>query len=124
MTAAMSRSVQPVAQEHQQPQGRNTVKLMSQMFSTDLVPIADRLDAWLCNARQICGDCRFEFPRRQTFHGSIERRSVAGLELTRFSSPPVSFAKFPAEAANSARRTSIVITHLHALTIYSPAGTP
>ncbi len=99
------------------------MKLMSQMFSTDLVPIADRLDAWLCNARQICGDCRFEFPRRQTFHGSIERRSVAGLELTRFSSTPVSFAKFPAEAANSAGRSCIVITQLQGVRGYSQEGT-
>lgn len=99
------------------------MKLMSQTFSTDLVPIADRLDAWLCNARQICGDCRFEFPRRQTFHGSIERRSVAGLELTRFSSTPVSFAKFPAEAANSAGRSCIVITQLQGVRGYSQGGT-
>jgi AraC-like DNA-binding protein len=99
------------------------VKVMSQMFSTDLVPIADRLDAWLCNARQICGDCRFEFPRRQTFHGSIERHSVAGLELTRFSSTPVSFAKFPVEAANSVGRSCIVITQLQGVRGYSQEGT-
>ena len=98
------------------------VKLMSQMFSTDLVPIADRLDAWLCNARQICGDCRFEFPRRQSFHGSIDRRSVAGLELTRFSSSPVSFAKFPVESANSANRSCIVITQLNGVRRYSQEG--
>jgi len=99
------------------------VNVMSQMFSTDLVPIADRLDAWLCNARQICGDCRFEFPRRQAFHGSIERRSVAGLELTCFSSTPVSFAKFPAEAANSIGRSCIVITQLQGVRRYSQEGT-
>ena len=99
------------------------MKVMSQMFSTDLVPIADRLDAWLCNARQICGDCRFEFPRRQTFHGSIERRCVAGLELTRFSSTPVSFAKFPAETANSTGRSCIVITQLRGVRGYSQEGT-
>jgi len=98
------------------------VKLMSQMFSTDLVPAADRLDAWLCNARQICGDCRFEFPKRQPFHGSIERRGVAGLELTRFSSAPVCFAKFPVEAANSASRSCIVITQLQGVRRYSQEG--
>ena len=92
------------------------------MFSTDLVPIADRLDAWLCNARQICGDCRFEFPRRQAFHGSIERRTVAGLELTRFSSTPVSFAKFPVETAKSAGRSCIVITQLQGVRGYSQGG--
>jgi len=114
--------VQPIPQERNRPQSRNTVKLMSQMFSTDLVPIADRLDAWLYNARQICGDCRFQFPRRQTFHGSIERSSVAGLELTRFSSTPVSFAKFPVEAANSAGRSCIVITQLEGVRGYSQEG--
>ncbi len=98
------------------------VKLMPQIFSTDLVPIADRLDAWLCNARQICGDCRFEFPKRRSFHGSIERRSVAGLELTRFSSTPVSFAKFPVESANSAGRCCIVITQLKGVRGYSQGG--
>lgn len=95
---------------------------MSQMFSTDLVPIADRLDAWLCNARQICGDCRFEFPKRQAFHGSIERCRVGGLELTRFSSTTLSFAKFPAEAANSAGRSCIVITQLQGIRGYSQEG--
>ena len=95
---------------------------MLQMFSTDLVPIADRLDAWLCNARQICGDCRFEFPRRPTFHGSIERRSVAGLELTRFSSTPVSFAKFPINTANSGDRSCIVISQLQGVRRYSQGG--
>lgn len=98
------------------------VKLMWQMFSTDLLPVADRLDAWLCNARQICGDCRFEFPSRRPFHGSIERRSLAGLELTRFSSTPVSFAKFPVETANSAGRSCIVITQLQGVRGYSQGG--
>jgi len=87
-----------------------------------LVPIADRLDAWLCNARQICGACRFEFPRRHLFHGSIERRSIAGLELTRFSSTPVSFAKFPVVSANSADRNCIVITQLQGVRCYSQDG--
>jgi AraC family transcriptional activator of tynA and feaB len=95
---------------------------MSQTFSTDLVPIADRLDAWLSNARQICGDCRFEFPRRHLFHGSIERRNIAGLELTRFSSTPISFAKFPVVSANSVDRFSIVITQLQGVRCYSQDG--
>jgi len=64
-------------------------------------------------ARQICGDCRFEFPAA-LFHGSIERRNIAGLELSRFSSSPISFAKFPVLSANSVDRYSIVITQLQA----------
>jgi hypothetical protein len=95
---------------------------MSQTFSTDLIPIADRLDAWLSNARQICGDCRFEFPRRHLFHGSIERRNIAGLELSRFSSSPISFAKFPVLNANSVDRYSIVITQLQGVRCYSQDG--
>src|SRR5260370_9961880 len=74
---------------------------MSQSFSTDLVPVSDRLEAWLFNAKPICGDCRFHFPRRLPFHGSIERRTLAGLALTRFASTPVSFAKFPVVSGNS-----------------------
>src|SRR5260370_36547472 len=92
---------------------------MSQTCSTDLIPIADWLDAWLSNARQICGDCRFEFPRRHLFHGSIERRNIAGLELSRFSSSPLSFAKFPVLSANSVDRYSIVITQLRGVRGYS-----
>lgn len=46
-------------------------------FSTDLVPVSDRLEAWRWNAKQICGDCRFQFPKRFAFHGSIEARRVA-----------------------------------------------
>src|SRR5260370_18810033 len=92
---------------------------MSQTFSTDLIPIADRLDAWLSNARQICGDCRFEFPRRHLFHGSIEQRNIASLELTRFSSTPVSFAKFPVFSANALDRDYIVISQLQGVRVYS-----
>jgi hypothetical protein len=85
---------------------------MSESFSTDLVPVSDRLEAWLCNAKPICGDCRFHFPRRLPFRGSIERRTLAGLALTRFASTPVSFAKFPIVAGNSEDRGCIVITQL------------
>ena len=55
---------------------------MSHSFSTDQVPVSDRLDAWQYNASQICGNCRFQFPKRCSFRGSIERRQLAGLELT------------------------------------------
>src|SRR6202035_5927 len=95
---------------------------MPQTFSTDLVPIADRRDAWLCNARLICGDCRFEFPRRHLFHGSVERRKVGGVELTRFSSSPVSFAKSPVTGTNAADRFCIVITQLHGVRCYTQDG--
>jgi hypothetical protein len=37
------------------------VPAMSESFSTDLVPAADRFDAWSAYAKQICGDCRFHF---------------------------------------------------------------
>src|SRR4030081_251637 len=114
--------LQPAAPRRHRRKFEPTVKQMSQTFSTDLVPIADRLDAWLCNARQICGDCQFEFPRRHIFHGSIERRNIAGLELTRFSSTPISFAKFPVVSANSADRYCIVITQLQGVRCYSQAG--
>ena len=108
----------------EQPEsGRTGAKPVSELFSTDLVPIADRLDAWLFKAKQICGDCRFQFPSRPAFTGSIERRKVAGLELTRFSSTPLSFAKFPVVSASSPDRSCIVITQLEGLRRYYQEGT-
>jgi AraC family transcriptional regulator, positive regulator of tynA and feaB len=95
---------------------------MSDSFSTELVPVADRLDAWLFRAKQICGDCRFQFPRHPSFHGCIERRTVAGMELTRFSSTPVSFAKFPVVSASSPDRSCIVITQLEGVRRYHQSG--
>ena len=99
------------------------MKQTSDSFSTDLVPVADRLDAWLFRAKQICGDCRFQFPRHPSFHGCIQRRTVAGLELTRFSSTPVSFAKFPVVSASSPDRSCIVITQLEGVRRYQQQGT-
>src|SRR5712672_251502 len=52
---------------------------MSQSFSTDLVPVSDRLEAWLCNAKPTCGDCRFHFPRCLPFHGSIVITQLEGM---------------------------------------------
>ena len=95
---------------------------MAESFTTDLFPIADRLDAWLYKASQICGDCRFQFPRIRAFQGCIERRTVAGLELTRFSSTPVSFRKFPVVNADSPERSCIIITQLEGAQSYRQAG--
>ena len=95
---------------------------MVQSFSTDLVPVADRLDAWLCNARQICGDCQFQYHKRFPFHGSIERRRVAGLELTLFSSSALSFSKFPPPDVRPENRACIVITQLAGIRQYNQAG--
>lgn len=95
---------------------------MSRSFCTDLLPASDRLDAWLCNARQICGDCRFDFPKSLPFRGSIERRVLAGMELTRFSSTPVSFAKFPVVNASAQDRGCVIITQLQGVRRYSQSG--
>lgn len=91
-------------------------------FSTDLVPVSDRLEAWRWNAQQVCGECRFQFPKRFPFHGSIEARRVAGLELTLFSSSPVSFRKFPIVSLNSESRACIVITQLAGIQRYGQDG--
>jgi AraC family transcriptional regulator, positive regulator of tynA and feaB len=91
-------------------------------FSTDLVPVSDRLEAWRWNAQKICGDCRFQFPKQNPFHGSIEARRVAGLELTLFSSSPVSFRKFPVVSLNSESRACIVITQLAGVRRYCQDG--
>jgi AraC family transcriptional activator of tynA and feaB len=95
---------------------------MSQSFTTDLIPVADRQEAWLSNAKQICGDCKFQFPKRFPFHGSIERRKVADLEMTLFSSSAVSFIKYPTVNLNSESRSWIVITQLAGLRRYCQDG--
>ena len=91
---------------------------MSLTFSTELVPVADRLDAWQWNARKFCGDCRFQFRNRRTFHGSIETKKVGSLDLSRFSSSSLRFAKFPIENAH-AERFCTVITQLEGVRSYS-----
>jgi AraC-like DNA-binding protein len=96
---------------------------MSLMFSTRLVPAADRIDAWEWNARQFCGDCRFQFPNRRSFQGSIETRKVGDLELSLFSSSSLSFAKFPIKNAHSDSRFCTVITQLEGMRSYSQNGT-
>jgi AraC family transcriptional activator of tynA and feaB len=85
--------------------------MMSQMFTTDLLPARDRIEAWQWNAQQICGDCRIQLPR-SSFHGAIEVRNVGGLPLTRFSSSTLSFWKWPSETTNPDNRSCIVITQL------------
>src|SRR5215472_7022721 len=95
---------------------------MSASFSTNLVPAADRLEAWLYHAKSICGDCRFHVPKHFPFFGSIERRSLGGSALTCFSSTPVSFVKFPAVLADSEDRDCIVITQLKGTRQYSQSG--
>lgn len=83
---------------------------MSQMFSTELFPASDRIDAWQWNAQQICGDCRIQLPRT-SFRGSIEIQQIGALRLTRFSSSPLSFWKWPKD--NSGENSPcLVITQL------------
>jgi AraC family transcriptional regulator, positive regulator of tynA and feaB len=84
---------------------------MSQLFTTDLLPPSDRIDAWQWNAQKICGDCRIQLPK-SSFHGAIEIRHVGGLRLTRFSSSPLSFWKWPSETVSPDNRFCIVITQL------------
>ena len=95
---------------------------MLQSFSTDLVPVADRLEAWRWQAQQICGDSRFHFPKRLAFHGSIQARRIAGVELTLFSSSPLSFEKFPLVSSHSQNRSCIVITQLAGIRRYHQEG--
>ncbi len=94
-------------------------KSMSQLFSTDLLPASDRIDAWQWNAQQICGDCRIHLPKA-SFHGSIEIRNVDGLPLTRFSSSALSFRKWPFD--NAITRSCLVITQIAGCRQYSQAG--
>jgi AraC-like DNA-binding protein len=96
---------------------------MSQSFTTDLIPLPDRQEAWLSNAKRICGDCNFQFPKRFPFHGSIDRRRVSDLEMTLFSSSSLSFNKYPSVALNAESRSWIVITQLAGLRRYCQDGT-
>jgi AraC-like DNA-binding protein len=95
---------------------------MSQSFTTDHIPAPDRQDAWLSNAQQICGDCKFLFPRKSPFHGSISRRKLAELEMTLFSSSAVAFNKYPSPNSSPENRACIVITQLEGLRRYCQGG--
>ncbi len=94
---------------------------MSQLFSTERLPASDRIDAWQWNAEQICGDCRIQLPRNR-FHGSIEKRHVGDLPLTRFSSSPLSFGKRPVDTVSSENRSCIVITQVAGVRRYMQRG--
>ena len=94
---------------------------MSQLFSTELLAPSDRIDAWQWNAQQICGDCRIQLPK-SSFHGAIEVRNLGALRLTRFSSSPLSFWKWPHDAVNSENRSCIVITQLEGIRRYLQNG--
>jgi AraC family transcriptional regulator, positive regulator of tynA and feaB len=98
------------------------MKGSSQSFTTDYVPVSDRQEAWLLNARQFCGESKFQFPKRYPFHGSIVRRKIANLELTLFSSSSISFSKFPSDSLNSDNRACIVISQLAGVRSYRQDG--
>lgn len=95
---------------------------MSECFSTELVPAPDRLDAWRSQAIQICGNSKFQFPRQQVFQGAIDRRVVGVLQVTQFSSTPVSFAKYPIVNSGAADRGCIIISQLKGVRHYAQAG--
>ena len=94
---------------------------MSQLFTTEMLPAADRIDAWRWNAQQICGDCRIKLPKA-SFHGSIEVRTIGGLKMTRFSSSPLAFWKWPADVVRVENRFCIVITQISGLREYLQNG--
>ena len=92
---------------------------MSVVFSTEPLPIDNRIAAWQWKAKELCGECRFEFPKRASFHGSIDIRLVGGLELMRFASSPLSFTESLSESAPS---IVWVITELEGVRSYSQGG--
>ncbi len=94
---------------------------MSQLFSTEVLPASDRIDAWQWKAQQICGDCRIQLPK-SSFQGSIEVRSIGGLPLTRFSTSPLSFWKWPLDSVNLDNRSCIVITQIAGVRRYLQNG--
>jgi AraC-like DNA-binding protein len=94
---------------------------MSQLFSTELLPASDRIDAWQWNAKQICGDCSIRLPKA-SFHGTIDIRDLGSLRLTRFSSSPLSFFKRPSDSSAPENRFCIVITQLAGARHYQQNG--
>ncbi len=94
---------------------------MSQLFSTELLPVSDRIDAWQWNAKQICGNCCIRLPR-VSFHGTIDIRDLGGMRLTHFSSSPLSFFKRPMDAPAPDNRFSIVITQFAGVRCYEQNG--
>jgi AraC family transcriptional activator of tynA and feaB len=92
---------------------------MSETFSTELIPAADRIEAWEWNARRFCGECRFHFPSRRNFHGSMASKNLSELSLSLFSSSALSFQKFPAASAHPGNRFCTVITQLEGARWYS-----
>ena len=94
---------------------------MSQLFSTELFPASDRIDAWQWNAQQICGDCRIQLPRT-SFRGSIEIQQIGALRLTRFSSSPLSFWKWPKDTFAAEDCPWLVITQLAGVRHYAQNG--
>lgn len=92
---------------------------MSETFSTQLIPAADRIAAWEWNARRFCGECRFHFPNRRRFHGSMASKNLSGIGLSLFSSSALSFQKFPTVSAHSENRFCTVITQLEGARWYS-----
>ena len=95
---------------------------MSHLFSTEMLPPSDRIDAWQANAQQICGDCRIQLPK-SSFHGAIEIRHIGSLPMTRFRSSSLSFWKSPFEMENPDSRCCIVITQLAGIRRYVQNGT-
>ena len=94
---------------------------MSQAFSTEQLAIADRSVGWQGKAREICGDCRVQFPKHYPFQGSIDVRRLGSLELMRFASSALAFTEFPSEAAH-ARTYCIVTTQIDGVRCYSQEG--
>jgi AraC-like DNA-binding protein len=95
---------------------------MSNSFSTELLPASARLSAWQWKAQQICGDCQIQVPKQTDFHGSIDIRTVAGFELMRFSSSPLSFIESPSASAPSESSHCIAISQLAGARSYSQHG--
>jgi AraC-like DNA-binding protein len=94
---------------------------MSQLFSTDLLPVSDRIDAWQWNAKQICGDCLIQLPR-SSLRGTIDVRDLGELRLTRFASSPLAFSKWPCDTVRPENRFCIVITQISGARNYQQKG--
>jgi AraC-like DNA-binding protein len=95
---------------------------MFHSFSTDHIPASDRQEAWLWNAKQFCGDCNFQFPKKNPFHGTISRKRLADMEMTLFASSALAFHKYPVFTPARENRAFIVITQLQGIRRYCQNG--
>jgi len=97
--------------------------LEPQVFSTDMVPLSDRIEAWQKQGHDLLGDCTVRYLRHRPFRGSLDGRKTGALEFAMFSSSPVSFLQKPPETIDSRSAHCVVIAQVKGTQKYAQNGT-